>query len=356
MQAPTVRRRCGGWRSPSRTAASGRWASRRCVTGWRSRRPRSSSSRSSRPTSCRCSFGFRPKRSATDALEEIRVAFPRGQQFVFEADIRDFFGTIDHDRLLVAGRAAGVGPAGAQAAAAVAAGGGVGSTGWSPRRSRDAAGRGDLPVAGQHLPARVRSGLGRVRHRGARPLRGRLRGAVLVPQSRPSRPSGRAAALLGELGLELHPDKTRVVDLREGREGFDFLGCHLRARMSGRLWEQQRHRALLPAPLAVAAVDEAGPARGQGPHRSEPGRDGVGGRHRRSEPVPAGMGQLLPHRQRGRQVRPARPPRGVAAETLADQEARPQPAGRSGGPLDRAWFHDQGLHKLMGTIRYPKAA
>jgi RNA-directed DNA polymerase len=47
-----------------------------------------------------CSFGFRPKRSATDALEAIRVAFPRGRQFVFEADIRDFFGSIDHDRLL----------------------------------------------------------------------------------------------------------------------------------------------------------------------------------------------------------------------------------------------------------------
>jgi retron-type reverse transcriptase len=47
-----------------------------------------------------CSFGFRPKRSATDALEAIRVAFPRGQQFVCEADIRDFFGQIDHARLL----------------------------------------------------------------------------------------------------------------------------------------------------------------------------------------------------------------------------------------------------------------
>jgi RNA-directed DNA polymerase len=46
------------------------------------------------------SFGFRPKRSATDALEAIRVAFPRGRQFVFEADIRDFFGSIDHERLL----------------------------------------------------------------------------------------------------------------------------------------------------------------------------------------------------------------------------------------------------------------
>ncbi len=46
------------------------------------------------------SFGFRPKRSATDALEKIRVAFPRGQQFVFEADIQNFFGEIDHDKLL----------------------------------------------------------------------------------------------------------------------------------------------------------------------------------------------------------------------------------------------------------------
>ncbi|MGO9657813.1 MAG: hypothetical protein ACLP7F_05550 [Acidimicrobiales bacterium] len=29
------------------------------------------------------------------------------------------------------------------------------------------------------------------------------------------------------------------------------------------------------------------------------------------------------------------------------------------GQADRwtsAWFHDQGLYKLMGTIRYPKAA
>jgi RNA-directed DNA polymerase len=47
-----------------------------------------------------CSFGFRLKRSATDAMEAIRVAFPRGRQFVFEADIRDFFGSIDHDRLM----------------------------------------------------------------------------------------------------------------------------------------------------------------------------------------------------------------------------------------------------------------
>ena len=69
--------------------------------------------------------------------------------------------------------------------------------------------------------------------------------------------------ILASLGLRLHPDKTKVVDLREGREGLDFLGCHFRARMSGRLWEQKRivryylHR--WPSP------DGDEPATGQGP-------------------------------------------------------------------------------------------
>ncbi len=49
----------------------------------------------------------------------------------------------------------------------------------------------------------------------------------------------RATAILGDLGLSLHPDKTRVVDIRGGKHGLDFLGCHFRARMSGKLWEQR---------------------------------------------------------------------------------------------------------------------
>ncbi len=46
------------------------------------------------------SYGYRPKRSATDALEAVRVAFPRGCRFVAEFDIRGFFGSIDHGRLM----------------------------------------------------------------------------------------------------------------------------------------------------------------------------------------------------------------------------------------------------------------
>ncbi len=47
-----------------------------------------------------CSYGFRPKRSATDAMEKLRVGFIQGNCFVFEADIKNFFGEIDQERLL----------------------------------------------------------------------------------------------------------------------------------------------------------------------------------------------------------------------------------------------------------------
>ena len=52
----------------------------------------------------------------------------------------------------------------------------------------------------------------------------------------------RIRVILTRLGLELHPEKTRRVELRDGKEGFDFLGCHLHKRMSGAIWERSRKR------------------------------------------------------------------------------------------------------------------
>jgi group II intron reverse transcriptase/maturase len=52
----------------------------------------------------------------------------------------------------------------------------------------------------------------------------------------------RVRAILGRLGLELHPDKTRRLDLSWGQQGFDFLGCHLRKRLSGVIWERTGRR------------------------------------------------------------------------------------------------------------------
>jgi RNA-directed DNA polymerase len=45
----------------------------------------------------------------------------------------------------------------------------------------------------------------------------------------------RAEAVLSGLGLWTHPDKTRVVNMFQGQDGFDFLGFHHRMRESPRV-------------------------------------------------------------------------------------------------------------------------
>ena len=90
----------------------------------------------------------------------------------------------------------------------------------------------------------------------------------------------RVREVLARLGLELHPEKTRRVELSRGQEGFDFLGCHLRKRMSGPIWETRHATRLLPPALAVAARDEAGPAAREGADPARPVSRGPARRHR----------------------------------------------------------------------------
>ena len=46
------------------------------------------------------SFGFRPKRSAIDALDVVRAEVNRRAWWVLDADVSDCFGSIDHDALM----------------------------------------------------------------------------------------------------------------------------------------------------------------------------------------------------------------------------------------------------------------
>ena len=107
-----------------------------------------------------------------------------------------------------------------------------------------AAGRSHLPAAVEHLPAlprhRVAAPVRRSRHAGA--LRGRLRGALQKPRGR-GRGRTKSAHHLREAEADAASRRRRGrVDLTDGKEGFDFLGCHLHMRMSGQLWEEKRIR------------------------------------------------------------------------------------------------------------------
>jgi len=162
--------------------------------------------------------------------------------------------------------------------------------------------------------------------------------------------------ILASLGLRLHPDKTKVVDLREGCEGLDFLGCHFRARMSGRLWEQKRivryylHR--WPSQTAMARV--------RAKVRDRTGRNRVGADIRDViadlTPILRGWGNYFRTGNAG--VKFGQLDRYVVwrlFRLMVKKRGRNLRAGQA-GQWTEEWFNGHGLHRLRGTIRYPKAA
>ena len=174
-----------------------------------------------------CSFGFRPRRSAHDALQVLIDESWQGRRWVVETDIASCFESIPHHDLMQA-----VGERVCDQAiltliramlrAGVMEGGSL---------RRRAAG---TPQGGVISPLLCNAYL----HRLDRAWRAGEHGvlvryaddAVVMCATREQAEAAlaRLTALLAGLGLEPKAAKTRIVHLAEGNPGFDFLGFHHR--------------------------------------------------------------------------------------------------------------------------------
>jgi RNA-directed DNA polymerase len=179
------------------------------------------------------SYGFRPKRSAVQALEAIRIAGNQGKNFVVDADIQGYFDSMDREKLMV----------------------------LMGERISD---RRVLKLIRKWLKAGVMED-GTVRET----LAGTPQGGVISPllaniylhlldrlwaakcgslgvliryaddfvvmsptESKAKEALRQIQFVMSKLGLALHPEKTRMVDLRRGKGSLVFLGCTIRKKRS----------------------------------------------------------------------------------------------------------------------------
>jgi len=173
-----------------------------------------------------CSFGFRPKRSAHDALQVLIDECWRGRRWVVETDIASCFSAIPHEKLIEAVEERICDQPVLKLLRAMLRAGVM----EDGQVRRTVAG---TPQGGVFSPAMCNVYLHRLDRAwddGGGVLVRFADDLVVMCWSRSQAEAAleRLTALLADLGLEPKAAKTRIVHLEEGGGGFDFLGFHHR--------------------------------------------------------------------------------------------------------------------------------
>lgn len=308
-----------------------------------------------------CSYGFRPGRGATQALEVLRLRCNRGQRAIVDGDIKSFFDSIDQERLMerVARRIsdrrvlsllrqwlrAGVMEEGTvrKSTTGTPQGGVI-----SPLLANIVLDELDEEWQGKW------SGLGEL-----------VRYAddfVVVCRTRRQADEAlvRVREILARMGLALHPEKTRIVELAPRGEGFEFLGCHLRIVRSH--FKGKTYLFRWPRTKAMNAVRER--IRAVTSWRRWHGRPlDVHDVIAQLNPLLRGWGNYFRTGNASRHFNSIDRYVTYRLHRLLERRRTHQGRGRNRRPIlwHRDWPHTRlvtefGLHKLLGTIRYPGAS